>query len=139
MRIAMLGCGGFIGSHLLEALLENESIEIEGWDFDSNKITHLLGASRFQFHQGDFLNQGALPRINEFDVIISLAAICNPAQYNTNPLNTIESNFIQAIPVVQACAEQKVWLIHFSTSEVYGRTLASYSNSYGNKLRTKPH
>lgn len=31
---------------------------------------------------------------------INLAAICTPADYNTRPLDTIYSNFIDAIPVV---------------------------------------
>ena len=31
---------------------------------------------------------------------INLAAICTPADYNTRPLDTIYSNFIDALPVV---------------------------------------
>ena len=36
---------------------------------------------------------------------INLAAICTPADYNTRPLDTIYSNFIDALPVVM--------LLHF--------------------------
>lgn len=32
---------------------------------------------------------------------INLAAICTPADYNTRPLDTIYSNFIDALPVVR--------------------------------------
>lgn len=32
--------------------------------------------------------------------MINLAAICTPADYNTRPLDTIYSNFIDALPVV---------------------------------------
>jgi UDP-apiose/xylose synthase len=60
------------------------------------------------------------------DAVINLAAICNPSQYNTRPLDTIYSNFIDAYPIVELCARHKKWLIHYSTSEVYGRTLTSY-------------
>ena len=36
---------------------------------------------------------------------INLAAICTPADYNTRPLDTIYSNFVDALPVVM--------LLHF--------------------------
>ena len=39
---------------------------------------------------------------------INLAAICTPADYNTRPLDTIYSNFIDALPVV--CCWMLVWI-----------------------------
>ena len=84
---------------------------------------------------------------------INLAAICTPADYNTRPLDTIYSNFIDALPVVRAlsrsqptnslgrmsvsasrvralqvkyCSENNKRLIHFSTCEVYGKTIGSF-------------
>ncbi|KAG6524675.1 hypothetical protein ZIOFF_014610 [Zingiber officinale] len=57
---------------------------------------------------------------------INLAAICTPADYNTRPLDTIYSNFIDALPVVRYCSENSKRLIHFSTCEVYGKTIGSF-------------
>jgi nucleoside-diphosphate-sugar epimerase len=57
---------------------------------------------------------------------INLAAICTPADYNTRPLDTIYSNFIDALPVVKYCSENNKRLIHFSTCEVYGKTVGSF-------------
>ncbi|EMS59382.1 Bifunctional polymyxin resistance protein ArnA [Triticum urartu] len=57
---------------------------------------------------------------------INLAAICTPADYNTRPLDTIYSNFIDALPVVKYCSENSKRLIHFSTCEVYGKTIGSF-------------
>ncbi|PWA78404.1 bifunctional polymyxin resistance protein, ArnA [Artemisia annua] len=54
---------------------------------------------------------------------VNLAAICTPADYNTRPLDTIYSNFIDALPVVKYCSENNKRLIHFSTCEVYGKTI----------------
>ncbi|KAJ9558992.1 hypothetical protein OSB04_013606 [Centaurea solstitialis] len=42
------------------------------------------------------------------------------------PLDTIYSNFIDALPVVKYCSENNKRLIHFSTCEVYGKTIGSY-------------
>ncbi|KAK1358027.1 hypothetical protein POM88_051283 [Heracleum sosnowskyi] len=66
------------------------------------------------FQQEDFLQT------------INLAAICTPADYNTRPLDTIYNNFIDALPVVKYCSENNKRLIHFSTCEVYGKTIGSY-------------
>ncbi|KAL2239898.1 UNVERIFIED_CONTAM: UDP-D-apiose/UDP-D-xylose synthase 2 [Sesamum indicum] len=57
---------------------------------------------------------------------INLAAICTPADYNTRPLDTIYSNFIDALPVVKYCSENGKRLIHFSTCEVYGKTIGCF-------------
>src|SRR3546814_9533254 len=59
-------------------------------------------------------------------MVINLAAICNPAEYNTNPIAVIRSNFIDCYGLVDLCSRTGTWLMHFSTSETYGRTLASY-------------
>jgi UDP-apiose/xylose synthase len=129
-RIALLGCGGFIGSHCLDAFLADPSLEVEGWDWNAAKIAPHLGRPNFRFHAGDIYAQADLPRrLAECDVVISLAAICNPSQYNTRALDVIESNFIQARKIADLCADAGKWLIQFSTSEVYGQTLAHWTGA----------
>ena len=126
----VLGCGGFIGSHLLDRLLVRDGVKIEGFDPDSHKIAHHLNNPRLNLHR-NYLNDATVSDLLEetirgADAVINLAAICNPAQYNTRPLATIHSNFIDAFPIAEMCAKHGTWLIHFSTCEVYGRTIASY-------------
>jgi len=129
-RVLILGCGGFIGSHLIDRLLTQTDIAVTGWDSQPRKIEGWLGRPRFSFVHRFLQDAESLAllrrQIPEHDAVINLAAICNPSQYNTQPLNVIHSNFIDTHPIVRACAEQKAWLIHYSTSEVYGRTVASY-------------
>jgi UDP-apiose/xylose synthase len=130
IRLVILGCGGFIGSHLLDHLLTNPSIEVYGWDPYPDKIAHHLDKPNFKFFQKAPQNEEGLAElesaISNANVVLNLAAICNPAEYNTRPLRVIYSNFIDGYPIVELCAKHKKWLIHFSTSEVYGRTLSSY-------------
>lgn len=101
-------------------------------DVYNDKIEHLLGEDhpwhkRIEFHR---LNIKQDPRleglIKESDMTINLAAICTPADYNTRPLDTIYSNFIDAIPVVRFCSDYGKRLIHFSTCEVYGKTVGNF-------------
>lgn len=130
MFVTILGCGGFVGSHLLDKLLHVPDIRIAGWDPDPLKITQHLENPRFTFHRNyidDPQTTGALDdAIRDCDVVINLAAICNPSQYNTNPLRVIRSNLLDVYSVVERCVRHNKWLINFSTSEVYGRTLSSY-------------
>ncbi len=129
-RVFILGCGGFIGSHILESLLSDEAVVIDGWDPDASRLGHHLTNPGLRFHQCLFGEIGKSDGIEEAieaaDVVVNLAALCNPAEYNKNPLVTIYRNFADILPFVELCAKYKKWLIHFSTSEVYGRTIASY-------------
>ena len=129
-RILALGCGGYVGSHLLDALLRRPGIEIEGWDPGASKIEAHLNAPNLHFrnHGTDSTASLALldDAVQRADIVVNMAALCNPSEYNTRPLATIQYNFIDCLPIVDACARHGRWLVHFSTSEVYGRTLASY-------------
>lgn len=133
-RIALLGCGGFIGSHCLDAFLADPDTYVEGWDWTPAKIIPHLPRPNFRFHAGDLYAQADLEeRLAACDVVISLAAICNPSQYNTRGLDVIDSNFIQARRIADLCAKLGKWLIQFSTSEVYGQTLAHWTGSGDSK------
>jgi UDP-apiose/xylose synthase len=129
MRLAIVGCGGFIGSHLLDALLVDDSIRIDGWDPHVDKIAHHLSNPNLNVRRnsldGNDLEEFA-DAVGSADAVINLAAICNPSEYNVNPVSVINANFLQPVKIVDICAQQQKWLIHFSTSEVYGRTISSY-------------
>jgi UDP-apiose/xylose synthase len=131
MKICVLGCGGFIGSHLVERLLSCPGHRVWGIDTAPAKIAHLLSDKRFEFTCADIYHDIELlqRRIGDADVVVSLAALCNPSLYNTVPLDVIESNFTRPSAVVRLCSEAGTWLVHFSTCEVYGRTIGSYSGS----------
>lgn len=129
-KFLLLGLGGFIGSHLVGRLMTDPTLEVVGVDPCVTKIQHLLDRPNLKIHQrylDDVLADGTLEaEIREADIVINLAAICNPAEYNTRPLATIKSNLFDAIPVVDLCAKYNTWVIQFSTCEIYGRTLSSY-------------
>ncbi|PKA59717.1 UDP-glucuronic acid decarboxylase 1 [Apostasia shenzhenica] len=129
ITICMIGAGGFIGSHLCEKLLAETPHTVLAVDVYYDKIKHLLEhpAGRIQFHRLNIKNDPRLEGLIKMsDLTINLAAICTPADYNTRPLDTIYSNFIDALPVVRYCSENGKRLIHFSTCEVYGKTIGSF-------------
>ncbi|MCX7727052.1 MAG: NAD-dependent epimerase/dehydratase family protein [Chitinispirillaceae bacterium] len=128
--IAILGCGGFIGSHLLEKLIMDEERKIIGVDIVSKKISHLLGRKNLEFYKID-INEidNLLPILRQAGTVISLVAICTPYNYLHHPVKVIENNFISIYPIIRWCAKLKNWLIHFSTSEVYGKSISSLCNT----------
>jgi UDP-apiose/xylose synthase len=129
-RVIVLGCGGFVGSHLTDRLLGTGRYGIEGWDVSFDKISQHLGDENLSFHQRyvdqDTTEAELEPVIEGCDAIFSLAAVCTPAQYVSSPVRTIHSNFIHAYKLIELCAKYRKWLIHTSTCEVYGRTISSY-------------
>nr|XP_029117743.1 UDP-D-apiose/UDP-D-xylose synthase 2-like isoform X1 [Elaeis guineensis]XP_029117744.1 UDP-D-apiose/UDP-D-xylose synthase 2-like isoform X1 [Elaeis guineensis] len=138
MKICIIGAGGFIGSHLCDKLMAETPHTVLAVDVYSDKIKHLLEpppgqggahpwAGRIQFHRLNIKHDSRLEGLIKMsELTINLAAICTPADYNTRPLDTIYSNFVDAFPVVKYCSENSKRLIHFSTCEVYGKTIGSF-------------
>lgn len=129
-KVIVLGCGGFVGSHLTERLLSRGDYEIEGWDISTAKIEQHLSNPDLRVHSAyideDTTARELEPYIEDVEAVVSLAAVCNPSQYVSNPVFTIHSNFIHAYKLIQLCAKHRKWLVHTSTCEVYGRTISSY-------------
>lgn len=118
--VAVLGAGGFIGSHLVPALALRSGARIVAVDVVFDKLSPgLPGVERVQ---ASIKDPGLLDAITaRTDVVISLTAMCNPALYNTHPLEVIDASYTDLVPLVKLCAERKRRLIHLSTCEVYGR------------------
>ena len=92
--VCIVGVAGFIGSHLLEKIIRERTWNVLGCDMVSPlKIQQLLGAEkkwagRFSFTQMDIVKEPAKLKelIKQSDVVINLAAICNPSEYIKQPM-----------------------------------------------------
>lgn len=119
-RITVLGAGGFIGSHLVPALLQRFDCAIDAVDINFDKLE--LHDSRLCRIQARVEQPGlAKELVERSQLVVSLTALCNPALYSSVPLAVIDANYTHLLPIVEACAARRVRLLHFSTSEVYGR------------------
>jgi UDP-apiose/xylose synthase len=137
--ITILGAGGFIGSHLVEALTQNGYGEIIAIDVSLKKLSHLSKNENVKLVSLDIRDIKRLkPYIRRSDCVILLAALCNPSLYNTVPLEVIDANYARPRQVIEMCSELEKRVIYFSTSEVYGTTVAAIAGmNYGNEPSAK--
>ena len=120
-RIGVLGAGGFLGSHLVPALLARFGSAIDAVDVTFDKLAPTPG-DRVRRIQARLDRPGLLEELaGRCDVLLSLTAICTPARYNRDPMTVIDASYTDLVPLVKLCAQQRRWLVHFSTCEVYGR------------------
>jgi len=114
LKVLILGVNGFIGSSLTHAILERTDWEVYGMDVGSHKLDDSLGNARFKFVEGDItINREWIEyHVKKCDVIITLVAIANPAQYVTNPLRVFELDFESNLEVMRKCVKYKKRLVH---------------------------
>ena len=124
VTVAIVGCGGFIGSHLLDAVLERTRWRVFGVDVDFYRLQHRLNHERCEFLCADLADPEVVARVAQCPLVVNLAAICTPSRYMGEAPAVIRSNYDHPAALADACAKSGSWLVHFSTSEVYGKTAA---------------
>ncbi len=125
MNIAILGAGGFIGSHLVEHLLARGEHAVVGVDQTGEKLVGIEGPA-FTFHTADVRESPALLEdvIRRADVVVDLMAHANPSMYVTLPLEVFDLNFLVNLEVARLCIRLGKRLIQYSSAEVYGKAAA---------------
>lgn len=119
LHIAVLGAGGFLGSHIVPGLRRRFDCTIDAVDVDLAKLEYSDEGVRRLL--GRVEDPAVVEQVTgRADVVVSLTALCNPAMYSTIPLEVIDANFTHLLPLVQRCADRRLRLVHFSTAEVYG-------------------
>ena len=122
MRVFILGAGGFIGTHLIEKLLNTTDYEVSAFDINTSRLDKFIGNSQFTCYTGDIFKETDYIReqVKISDVVLPFAGVAKPSYYVTHPLWTFELDFEQNLKVVRMCSEYGKRVIFPSTSEVYG-------------------
>jgi nucleoside-diphosphate-sugar epimerase len=123
MRALVTGGGGFIGSHLVEALLE-DGHEVRVLDnFATGRRENLLGlGTSFELVEGDIQSYERVHNaIGGCDVVLHQAAMPSVPRSVQDPLTSNASNVIGTLNVLLAARDSGVQRVVFaSSSSVYG-------------------
>ncbi len=126
MRALVTGGAGFIGSHLVDRLLERGHEVVVLDNLSTGRIAnirHLLGHPRFRFVNDSILNEPVVDRLVEScDLVFHLAAAVGVWYIVQNPLEAIRVNVEGTETVLRAAFRHWKKVVLASSSEVYGKS-----------------
>jgi len=124
-NVVVTGGYGFIGSHLVTALIERgDNVTI--FDFTKNTRDTSIdfdGLPNFRFVQGDVTDLAALEQAltPDVDTVFHLAAVVGVKNYMEDPLRVLDVNVIGTRNVLELSHRNGIRVVFASTSEVFGK------------------
>lgn len=125
MKILVTGGAGFIGSHLVERLLQ---IGHQVWTLDDLSTGHpdflkkAMSNQKHTFVHDSVTNREVVQKlVGNSDAVFHLAAVLGVKNTVENPLKVIEINIDGTRNVLEAACQKNVKVILASTSEIYGK------------------
>ncbi len=118
-RILVTGGAGFLGSHLCERLLKKgyHVLALDNLLTGSQKnIQNCLVNPRFQLICQDVIQPFDAP----VDEIYNLACPASPVHYQADPIQTLKTNVIGTLNMLELAKRNRAKIFQASTSEVYG-------------------
>ena len=124
MRTVVSGGGGFLGSHLCEALLQrgDEVVCVDDWSTGSpGNIQHLVDQPGFTIITADV--SAGIPAVGRVDAVAHLASPASPPDYHRLPLHTLAVGSRGTENLLGLADQHGARFLLASTSEVYGDPL----------------
>ena len=138
MRILVTGGAGFIGSNMVDVLMEqgHEVTVIDNLAVGkASNIEHHLENDRFHFVNDSILNVNTLERlVRQADLIYHLAAVVGVKYVVEDPLSAIITNVRGTENVLELAFKYWVRTVIASSSEIYGKSTAIPLREDGDRL-----
>lgn len=122
MSILVIGGSGFIGSHLVDELLQRgKGVTVVGYHCHLENLEAAKG--RFKSVRGDITDKDFVDSLIDADVegILHLAALINVDQSIQSPELFLNTNVMAAVTIMEAARRRNISkLLYMSTCDVYG-------------------
>jgi len=136
------GGAGFIGSHLIESLLNKGGKVVCLDNFITGRAENIEKFKKnkdFTFIEHDIIKPIKIQE--KFDYVLNLACPASPIDYRKFPVETLEVSSLGTKNMLEVAKANKARFFHTSTSEVYGDPLQhpqtesywGHVNSYGER------
>src|SRR3989338_10331708 len=120
MKILVTGCAGFIGSHLTDYLLSKNNDVIVVDNFFTGSENNLAGQTdnpRLTIIKQDIISPFDAGSV---DQIYNFAFPASPIHYVKDPIETVKTNVLGTINMLEYARKYRAVFLQTSTSEVYG-------------------
>ena len=118
-RNLVTGGAGFLGSHLIDKLIESDQEVVCIDNFYTGRKSNLnqwVGNPKFEIIRHDITE----PILVEVDRIWHLACPASPIQYQSNPIKTAKTSFLGTYNMLGLARRTGARIFLASTSEIYG-------------------
>lgn len=127
MKTALvLGSAGFIGSHLVDFLL-NKNYKVIGVDSfvtgRKKNLSHLENNKSFSFIEADITDASLISRWDKLDEIYNMASPASPVDFTQRPIFILQTAAMGQTNMLELAKKTKARVLFASTSEVYGDPL----------------
>ncbi|MBL8022451.1 MAG: GDP-mannose 4,6-dehydratase [Leptospirales bacterium] len=143
-QVLITGGSGFVGSHLIDALLRDESNEVHVFDMapldQALNLRDVKDHPRMIYTQGDIRNTEALRKWYRKDAtaLYHMAAVVGIKNYLADPLGLIDTIVGGTRVLLELARDAGTRFILASTSEIYGKNPAVPWDENGDRVLGPP-
>lgn len=140
MRVFITGGAGFIGSHLCDLMLAkgNDITILDDFSSGSNRnISHI--SKLIKCYNGDIRDRALVDTlVKNSDLIFHMAAALGVAHILKNPIESISTNLLGSIEILNAAINYDKRIFIASTSEIYGKNPQQPLNEASDRVVGSP-
>lgn len=142
MRYLVTGGAGFIGSHLVDALLARGDTVVAMDNLTTGRLANLESAypsANFRFVHGSVLDEFLVDElVHQCDVVVHLAAAVGVKLVVEQPLRSLNTNIRGSQIVIEAAHRYRRKILLTSTSEIYGKNSAGPLTETADRILGNP-
>jgi UDP-glucose 4-epimerase len=142
LKFLLTGGAGFVGSHLLDQLINRGDSVIVLDDFSTGRkenIAHHIQNKAVEVMEGSILDAGLVDRlVGKSDRVFHLAAAVGVFNIVKYPLESLTTNIKGSENVFEACLKHNKPVLITSSSEIYGKNTSDFLSEDSDRVVGAP-